>query len=981
MKSSSIDCPTWSNSRDARKTIDYILVLSNLVSAVVGRNVLNVGNYFNTDHYAVSVSFKDAMAANATVFSDNFTTSKYLLDLDVMRKWFKSFNGVFTKKSSNFHKLKLLVSKITKAFYSLDNIKTSIVQEIVNSDVGFDRVCSAFFSSLQAKESRIRLAINKQIENFVVNKDNTIRSMLKCSFQKVVLDYLVIGDKLILEPNLVKAKINIVMEDWTRKCNVPLEYVFDDAFSNVMCLVSFDKLLRVVSNLSNGKAAGFSEVSNKLWKHCDKLVLDMLLVFLNSCLFHESWREVAMNTRPIALIKTTCKILSKILLNKISLAYSFFDVLYRDNFLVLKGTTMQSPIFAIGLVIENALEKNYELWLVLQDMQKTYNSVSWKHLRNSLVRIKMCDKFIRFFDNIHNNCVNRVEVFSLLLWCIFYDPLLCKVKRQESIYGYRLNSYFVAKIGRLESQTGLTSFLTASAFVNNTIWIGSSQAATQHILDIASEFFKINDISINNNKTVVIPINCKVTCPNLSISSLHISIVKRGEFHHYLGIFLSTKDLSKPSLAKANADVRFFANLVLRKTISDKHYKTQFSFVPISMCDKWNSLIRRGLKLKFGLPLDFSNDVFYHLSLYGLKTFEQVQAKSKIASISPLHLLVSPVCIKVSASNNFLAGVVCIFLGCGLSLSGHVNNSFHFYGRTPMFSVLGKTDYFKLFVDFFNSVASFSACFSSVSAAEPLDILESSKFGLIYNQLLGFGANCFSVYIDRSLKGLESVDIKAGTVVFFENISLGLGVKVSGLMFSTLAELQTIVLAAECVPPNSSVSVFTDSQAALDACKSELDLVEVSDYAFSCMVNNSVCCCLLDAHTTAWDALSGLSISSSSVSLLLSSYASNVMVCTALCKRFVFKEWLREAIFVFGDMKLAGWKVVEFVRNLCLAFRDKDSLALASVSELSAMLSMGVVRLLSIAEAIGVSFGSQVLFIFFRYWGLSLNTYRHLVWF
>ncbi|KAG9284349.1 hypothetical protein G9A89_023606 [Geosiphon pyriformis] len=112
----------------------------------------------------------------------------------------------------------------------------------------------------------------------------------------------------------------------------------------------------------------------------------MLLVFLNSCLFHESvpgpwkeawvsmiskpyeWKSVLTNTQPITLIETACKILSKILSDRILLACSAYDVFCGDNFSVLKGTTTQIPIFAISSVVEDALEKNRELWLVLQDM-------------------------------------------------------------------------------------------------------------------------------------------------------------------------------------------------------------------------------------------------------------------------------------------------------------------------------------------------------------------------------------------------------------------------------------------------------------------------------------------------------------------------------------------------------------------------------------------------------------------------------------
>ncbi|KAG9307389.1 hypothetical protein G9A89_017218 [Geosiphon pyriformis] len=73
-------------------------------------------------------------------------------------------------------------------------------------------------------------------------------------------------------------------------------------------------------------------------------------------------------------------------------------------------------------------------------------------------------------------------------------------------------------ISLVEFQAELMSFLAAGAFVDNTIWVGSSQTATQHILNVASDFFCLNNISINNDKTVAIPINCWVTAPYLTIS-------------------------------------------------------------------------------------------------------------------------------------------------------------------------------------------------------------------------------------------------------------------------------------------------------------------------------------------------------------------------------------------------------------------------------------------------------------------------------
>ncbi|KAG9286064.1 hypothetical protein G9A89_022741 [Geosiphon pyriformis] len=75
--------------------------------------------------------------------------------------------------------------------------------------------------------------------------------------------------------------------------------------------------------------------------------------------------------------------------------------------------------------------------------------------------------------------------------------------------------------------------------------------------------------------------------------------------------------------------------------------------------------------------------------------------------------------------------------------------------------------------------------------------------------------------MDGSLCDLGTVDMKAGTTIFFENINLGLGVVVFGLVSFTLMELQAIALAFECVSSFYLVDLFSDSQATLDACRSE----------------------------------------------------------------------------------------------------------------------------------------------------------------
>ncbi|KAG9291929.1 hypothetical protein G9A89_004867 [Geosiphon pyriformis] len=880
--SPAVKLPTWTNFKGVRKMIDYVMVSSTLVNAIVYRSVSDVGEHFEIDHQAVSVSLSlgglldGAMAVNATMFSDDFIAFQRFSDLDMMwnivhkiivfsademfkKKWFKNFDGVFTRESSKFHKLELLISKLVKAFRSIccdefislldvwsslnvDN--ASVVRSLFLSGSSLNTVQSALSKvkktycslkmaeSKRVEESHVKSAINKKMESFKLNKGYTIQNVLKRPFYKVILDHLVVDNELILEPGSVKSK-------WMKSWKDRLESI-------------------------------------------EWFPMSLMEAWVSMILKPYEWKGVFTNTRPITLIEITWKILSKILSDKIMLVCSAHDILCEDNFSVLKGTTTQTPIFAIGLV----------------DMRKVYNSVGWEHLEKCLVRIKMCGEFICFFGNIHRNQTNQVitdfsltdgysvhdkldqgEVFSSLFWCIFYDPLLCEVKHQESVYRYRLNSHFISWSGCAESQTEFSTFFAAEAFVNDTIWISNL---------------------------------------SLFISGSPISIAKKDKSHQYFGIFLLTDGLSKFSLAKVHLDVHFFSNLVLKKVVLDKQflylvsavfqpivsYRMQFSFVPVSVCDKWDALIRKSLKLKSGFSLNFPSNTIHHPFFYGLKSFSQCQSESKVASLISfanscevlgqlfshrshdlqvlcwhlIHLLSSPACIQICVSNNFLSGLICILLECNLSLDGSLVSSFRFRDGVSISAVLGEFLFFKYllslwhygiaFVDqlwdchrdifdwytfkwwkkldprgpisewFGCSVVFFSGVPPSplaLSSVGPVDICGSDNFVSVCDCLSWVDTDSLSVYMDGSVKNLGIISCRAGTAAFFENVNLGLGVCVQGLISSTLVELQAIVLALECISVDCSVCLFSDSQAALNACKSEVNLV-YPDFCNRCWV-------------------------------------------------------------------------------------------------------------------------------------------------
>ncbi|KAG9296576.1 hypothetical protein G9A89_015168 [Geosiphon pyriformis] len=775
-------------------------------------------------------------------------------DVTFLRYWFNKFRCLRNKHSSKFFGLELLVAKIVKAFRSddlpkvnclvsrwstLDDVKahafdvlfcSSVKSEVIVKHLSL--VCrdyrrSKMFELRLVEKASIRKAIERCIENFCLDKDSIIKSVLNRPFHKVVLDYLVVNNKLILEPEEVKkCSMLLVLSDLWAHQYASLEYVWNDAFSGVMCAVNMDELLLVVFSLSDGKTAGFGKVALRCLL---KLLNVCLTVSLVPALWKEAW------------------IFSKILFDCILVACSKFNVLQDNNFSVLKDMSTQSLVFAIRSVVKNALEKNREVWLVLQEMQKAYN-----------------------LDR-----VNRVMTdFGLSggYKRIFYDLLLCEVKRHKQLCGYQIDTRFVLKTRQIESGGSLTLYFSAGAF---------------YTLNIASEFFEVNDISINSEKTVAIPINQDIKVASLNICGQPISIAKKGKMHHYLGIFLFTERLSKPSVTKAHADICFFVNVMLRKAITDKQflylvsavlqsivsYHIQFSFVPFSVCCKWNVLVRKSLRSKACLFHDFPNATLHHFSLYGLKPFEQVQSKGKVTALimffnafgilghlfshrfldlqvlgwAPLDPLQFSVRLRVNPVNNFLAGLFKIFLDNELSLANNFLTAFHNSGHFSLSFILGKSLYFDLVkslkcfgiafgnqlfdkksdlldwktfchwkrLDLCSSVPHWFVVASKFfldkgfsSSDTPgffelhrLDVLGSSKFSAIKDRLHDVWLGFFEVYTDGSLKNAGSAEVVGDVATYFSALDLSVGVVVRDLFSSTMAKLQTVALSLE-IPGN-----------------------------------------------------------------------------------------------------------------------------------------------------------------------------------
>ncbi|KAG9294968.1 hypothetical protein G9A89_017762 [Geosiphon pyriformis] len=215
--------------------------------------------------------------------------------------------------------------------------------------------------------------------------------------------------------------------------------------------------------------------------------------------------------------------------------------------------------------------------------------------------------------------------------------------------------------------------------------------------------------------------------------------------------------------------------------------------------------------------------------------------------------------------------MVKIFLGNALTLVNNLPTAFRSPGQFPLSSVLGKSLYF----DSVKSLKRFGVAFGdrlfdkkgvlldwktfhrwkrldprgpvphwfmvsseflkgqgysfsgSVGSADKLglDILGSGEFSAVKDGLHDIWSGFFEVFTDGSLRNAGSAEVACGAAAYFPVLDKSIGVAVRGLVSSTMAELQAVALALKCVPSSSTVVLRLDSQAAIDACVSEMSLV------------------------------------------------------------------------------------------------------------------------------------------------------------
>ena len=108
------------------------------------------------------------------------------------------------------------------------------------------------------------------------------------------------------------------------------------------------------------------------------------------------------------MLETFRKCTTKILTRRLIQVFCERNILKGPNFAGLLGNSTEEPVHIVNAIMEDAKDNNKELWLVLQDMKKAFDSVSLEALKLAMERIKIPKVIIIFILNLFYNRQSKV---------------------------------------------------------------------------------------------------------------------------------------------------------------------------------------------------------------------------------------------------------------------------------------------------------------------------------------------------------------------------------------------------------------------------------------------------------------------------------------------------------------------------------------------------------------------------------------------
>ena len=358
----------------------------------------------------------------------------------------------------------------------------------------------------RARQNRkIKQHTERRETKFIEDQKRHIDSIFERNNQWQGVTFVKKGTDIITDPQGIKKATmehyrDIMTEDGTTRIApawaeeyTPRQHIQSDAFHTLMNKITEEELDQHLSELPNSKAPGPSGIGYDMFKIMQKgtgkdTVLRLFNNTLKTGLFpdfanngtifllpkEDHWSGNLDKTRPITLLETFRKLLSKILTYRLTKIVDSTKALLGYNFGFRTGMSCNEPLTALKLCIDHANMTDTNLLVACLDIRKAYDTVPFTAVKEGLKRIHVPTSFITLLENMETSRMLDIitphgktatfhpgkglpqgELMAPILWAIFYDPLLCKL--QSMAKGYNLGNIHIPVVAFADDIHPITS--------------------------------------------------------------------------------------------------------------------------------------------------------------------------------------------------------------------------------------------------------------------------------------------------------------------------------------------------------------------------------------------------------------------------------------------------------------------------------------------------------------------------------------------
>jgi exonuclease III/ribonuclease HI len=554
-----------------------------------------------------------------------------------------------------------------------------------------------------SKADKIRTAIETRHQIFATGSMKKIlRNVLNRQQNSVVIDRLRIQQDgmeiLTYNGEEVKAGVATAVKEWfeereLRPLNAdsslhailaPREDIDPKWYDGLMDPPNLEEVQDHLMSMGISKAPGPSGITRELYLLGGEYVLGIMthlleLVFLYGDIppswgattivpipKKADWGGTITNTRPISLLEVIYKLQQRVVTSRLQKVFQQHShILCGLNSAALPGTSTSLPIGVIQHSMDLALEDKKPLYIVLNDIQKAFDSAPKEGQVRSWRRLRIPETYINMRLRSQSQAKARVvtahgltdliplgaiiqqgAVTAPLDWSILWDPVLYAIHTLTK--GVTFEAKTNIKTTNPLQITTQTAKVAAAAHADDTTLLSRSREDMLAQIALMVEYQDSCNIRSNTSKVVILGMNIRDDEPSVPWG-MHgtINIRTNKIEERILGVYRDAQGTHEPTKRHILQKVDEMSRALATKAISDKmavycvnrvlipqlEYLWQYTVLNDSFLKTVDQRIRAMVKPKLGLAQSAPNTLLYHPHIHGLMNARSAHHISQINSL------------------------------------------------------------------------------------------------------------------------------------------------------------------------------------------------------------------------------------------------------------------------------------------------------------------------------------------------------------